>query len=56
MARVEIADTQGDVSYSKVLNILAWETGLARVTQSASHTVKDGMNDAQWKQRITGIE
>lgn len=27
MARVEIADTKGEVPYSKVLKILAWETG-----------------------------
>jgi hypothetical protein len=42
MARVEIADTKGEVPYSKVLKILAWETGQTAVTQSASHTVKDG--------------
>jgi hypothetical protein len=42
MARIEIDDTKGDAPYSVVRKIVSWETGSARVTQSASHTVKDG--------------
>jgi hypothetical protein len=43
MARVEVADTKGHAPYSKVLRIVSWETGPGRVTQSSSHTVKEGM-------------
>jgi hypothetical protein len=42
IARVEIGDTRGLAPYSVVRKIVSWETGSARVTQSASHTVKDG--------------
>jgi hypothetical protein len=43
MVRVEIADTKGEVPYSVVRKIVSWETGpISGVTQSASHTVKDG--------------
>lgn len=43
MARVEIGDTKGDAPYSVVREILSWETGSSfGVTQSASHTVKEG--------------
>jgi len=42
MARIEIGDTQGEAPYSVVRKIVSWETGAARVTQSASHTVKEG--------------
>jgi hypothetical protein len=44
MARIEIGDTKGDSPYSVVRKIVCWETGPARVTLSASHTVKEGMN------------
>jgi hypothetical protein len=43
VARVEVDDTKGDTPYSKVRRIISWETGPARVTQSSSHTVKEGM-------------
>jgi hypothetical protein len=43
IARVQVGDTEkGPVPYSVVKKILRWETG-TRVTQSASHTVKDGI-------------
>jgi len=45
MARVEVGDTKKSAApYSVVLKILSWETGATcRVTQSSSHTVKEGM-------------
>jgi hypothetical protein len=43
MARIEVGDTKGDAPYSVVREIVSWETGgRLGVTQSASHTVKDG--------------
>lgn len=42
IARVEVADTKGDAPYSKVEKIISWETGAGGVTQSSSHTVKEG--------------
>jgi hypothetical protein len=43
MVRIEIGDTKGDAPYSVVRKIVSWETGSGfGVTQSASHTVKDG--------------
>ena len=42
MARIELGDTKGDAPYSVVRKIVSWETGSARVTQSSSHTVKEG--------------
>jgi hypothetical protein len=53
IAHIEIGDTKGDAPYSVVRKIVSWETGSLRVTQSASHTVKDGsakvheMNESQ---------
>lgn len=45
MARVEVDDTKGDAPYSVVRKIVSWETGPSfGVTQSSSHTVKEGMN------------
>jgi hypothetical protein len=44
IARVEVADTKGEAPYSKVRRIVCWETGRnSGVTQSSSHTVKEGM-------------
>jgi hypothetical protein len=43
MTHIEIGDTKGDAPYSVVRKILSWETGGLRVTQSSSHTVKEGM-------------
>jgi hypothetical protein len=59
MARVEVGDTKGHAPYSVVRRIVAWETGAARVTQSSSHTVKDG--SGKWEemkdlQKIDGKE
>lgn len=42
MAHVEIGDTKGDAPYSVVRDIVSWESGPRRVTQSSSHTVKGG--------------
>jgi hypothetical protein len=42
MAFIEIGDTKGDAPYSVVRKIVSWETGAAGVTQSSSHTVKEG--------------
>jgi hypothetical protein len=47
IARIEIGDTKGDAPYSVVREIISWETSPRRVTQSASHTVKDGMGEVQ---------
>jgi hypothetical protein len=47
MARVEVGDAKGDAPYSVVWKIVSWETGACRVTQSASHTVKEGMAQVQ---------
>lgn len=45
IARLKIGDTIGEVPYSVVKGIVSWETGAPRrVTQSASHTVKEGMD------------
>jgi hypothetical protein len=45
MAQVEIGDTDPEkspVPYSVVRRIVSWGTGPRRVTQSSSHTVKEG--------------
>lgn len=50
MARVEVDDTdpkKSPIPYSVVRKIIAWETAHQRVTQSTSHTVKEG----KWKEQ-----
>jgi hypothetical protein len=44
MARVQVRDTEKSAApYSVIQRIVVWETGpLLRVTQSSSHTVKEG--------------
>jgi len=59
MARVEIEDTdpkKSPVPYSVVRKILEWESGLLRVTQSTSHTVKDGIQYMLQKQMDTRVD
>lgn len=44
MARVQVGDTEKSAApYSIVQKIVAWETGPCGVTQSSSHTIKEGM-------------
>jgi hypothetical protein len=48
MARIEIGDTRGAAPYSVVRKIVEWQTDNAgSVTQSTSHTVKEGIGKVQ---------
>jgi|KBSMisStandDraft_5_1062788.scaffolds.fasta_scaffold17868_5 hypothetical protein len=40
IARVEIADTKGDIPYSKVLKILSWENGFGSLSQQVTQSRK----------------
>ena len=47
LAQVLVGDTtKGPMPYSVVTKIVRWETGIS-VTQSASHTIKDGNGETQ---------